>query len=276
MPSASMRAITQAGGLELLVERATGERRRASLLFIHGINVGAWVWQEHFLPYFAGVGFDCYALSLRGHGESDGRERIRDWSLADYVADVTAAVRQIEGPLILIGHSMGGAVVQRYIREGGRADGMALLTSVPPWGMAPSAIAVAMTRPNLFLKLSSMLSGTIPQLDRSTLHEVLFSPDAPTALLDAFADRAGPESPKVAAGIQGLPPIAPWPWQSLPTFVLGAANDRLIPTGEISRTALYYGCRAEIVPELAHAVMVEPRWAEAARCLHAWLGKTAS
>ena len=39
---------------------------RPPLVFIHGSYHAAWCWAEHFLPYFAQRGHDCYALSLRG------------------------------------------------------------------------------------------------------------------------------------------------------------------------------------------------------------------
>lgn len=36
------------------------------LVFIHGSFHAAWCWAEHWLPFFSGSGFDCYALSLLG------------------------------------------------------------------------------------------------------------------------------------------------------------------------------------------------------------------
>jgi len=266
-------AATEAGYLEpeLLVERASGQRRRTSLLFVHGINVGAWVWQDHYLPCFAAAGFDCFAVSLRGHGASGGRDRIGQWRLNDYVTDVAGAVKRIGGPVVLVGHSMGGAVVQRYVRDGRKAAGMALLASVPPWGLGPSALHMSLTAPHLLPKLSGLLSGHVPQVDPGTMREVLFSPDAPATLLETFAKRAGPESPLIATEIQGWPPIGPLAWQAPLTFVLGAANDRLIPAGEVWRTGLYYGSPPHIVPGLAHTVMVEPRWEDAAGRLKTWL-----
>ena len=58
--------------LEVVTKRADAPRQPASLLFVHGINVGAWVWEDHFLSYFAAAGFDAHALSFRGHGGSGG------------------------------------------------------------------------------------------------------------------------------------------------------------------------------------------------------------
>ena len=60
--------------LELLhlSPRKDKKTKAKNILFVHGICVGAWVWEDHFLPYFANEGYNSWALSLRGHGLSDG------------------------------------------------------------------------------------------------------------------------------------------------------------------------------------------------------------
>jgi pimeloyl-ACP methyl ester carboxylesterase len=55
--------------------------QRSPILFVHGAWHGAWCW-ENFLPYFADRGYGAYAVSLRGHGASQGRDRIRWHSAA--------------------------------------------------------------------------------------------------------------------------------------------------------------------------------------------------
>src|SRR5579862_6392916 len=85
-----------------------GKPARGTVLFVHGAYCGAWIWSDTFLPYFCQAGWDCYAVSLRGHGGSEGS---LTWStLSDYVDDIEAAMERIGGPAILIGHSMGGLV----------------------------------------------------------------------------------------------------------------------------------------------------------------------
>lgn len=61
------------------------------LLFVHGAWHGAWCWDVHFLDYFAQHGFAAHAVSLRGHGNSEGRSKLRGTRIADYVQDVAAA-----------------------------------------------------------------------------------------------------------------------------------------------------------------------------------------
>ena len=49
------------------------------LLFIHGGYVDARCWDAHFLPFFAARGYECHALDLGGHGQSEiGRASCRE------------------------------------------------------------------------------------------------------------------------------------------------------------------------------------------------------
>ncbi len=78
---------------------------RAPLLFIHGAGGSARAWppQLRRLPQQ-----HCLAIDLPGHGSSPGpgRERIED-----YAADLAALIAERGWPpMILIGHSMGGAI----------------------------------------------------------------------------------------------------------------------------------------------------------------------
>ena len=100
--------------LEVIHHPAQGQAHLTPLLFIHGKWHGAWCWQEHFLPYFAGKGYECAALSLRGHGNSEGRERIGWHTIADYVADVELG--RPAGVLVEEGAGMhGGALRHRFV-----------------------------------------------------------------------------------------------------------------------------------------------------------------
>ena len=133
--------------LELLNAAPVSPKRPVKLLFIHGICTGAWVWEYAFMPYFAGLGYESYALSLRGHGKSEGRAKTRRFGLGDFADDVDWAAKQIGALVILIGHSLGGAVVQNYVKRGGKAAGAVLFCSVPPHGLLRAATAMLAQNP---------------------------------------------------------------------------------------------------------------------------------
>jgi pimeloyl-ACP methyl ester carboxylesterase len=255
-----------------MIERQPLRKRSGlRLLFAHGISVGAWVWDAHFLPYFADAGFASFAFSLRGHGGSSGRERLHSFTIDDYTRDLNEAAVLVGGPVVVIGHSLGGAVAQNWIRTDGRAAGVALVAAVPPWGLAPSAWRMSLHSPRLFHEVLLMSTMGVRHVDPAVLRGGLFSDDVTseefTRLLKGFGD----ESRRIGPELQGWRIFAPMPWLMPPLLVLGGVNDKMIPADEIWRTALYYGTSAQILADLAHAVMLEPRWESAARALLDWL-----
>ena len=70
---------------------------------------------QHFLDFFADKVYQAVALSLRGHGASPGRERLRWAGLQEYVADIADTAPQLATQPVLVGHSMGGFVIQKYL-----------------------------------------------------------------------------------------------------------------------------------------------------------------
>src|SRR5512144_1553366 len=119
--------------LEIISKAPRQKTHETPLLFLHGAWHAAWCW-ENFLPYFAEQGYETHALSLRGHGNSEGRERIRWFSARDYVADLAQTVDGLGTPPVLIAHSMGGYITQKYL-ESYTLPAAVLLSSLPTVGI---------------------------------------------------------------------------------------------------------------------------------------------
>src|SRR5262245_20695491 len=114
-PSAGGRLKDYPMKLEMLSKHPLKSGQPTPLLFIHGMLHGAWCWDVNFLDYFAQHGFAAYAVNLRGHGNSEGRQKLRWARIADFVEDVADVARKLPSPPILIGHSMGGSIIQKYL-----------------------------------------------------------------------------------------------------------------------------------------------------------------
>jgi pimeloyl-ACP methyl ester carboxylesterase len=69
--------------LEVVSHLPESPSHQTPLLFLHGEWHGAWCWEDYFLPYFAEKGFSTHAMSLRAHGMSEGRKRVRWVSIED-------------------------------------------------------------------------------------------------------------------------------------------------------------------------------------------------
>lgn len=97
-------------------------------VLVHG-NGGHAHWWDPLVPALL-PGWRLVAPDLRGHGESDWAEPPR-YRIDDFAADLTPVLDALApGPVVLIGHSMGGRVVVWYAaRHPERVRGLVILDS---------------------------------------------------------------------------------------------------------------------------------------------------
>ena len=122
-----MRIVTDDGvGLEV-VERGTGP----ALLLVHGFG-GA---KEDFADQVDALARDHHVVTFdhRGHGESDGPEDPARYSLDRFAADLGNVLDALGiDPFRLLGHSMGGMIVRRFVLASPhRVDALVLMDTSP-------------------------------------------------------------------------------------------------------------------------------------------------
>ena len=261
--------------LEVISRRPTRPSRRPPLLFVHGAFGGAWIWEPHFLPYFAERGFEAHALSLRGHGESSGWDQLPFARLRDYVADLEQVAGALSAPPILIGHSMGGMIVQKYIRAHS-VPAAVLMASVPPHGLLGTFCGIAFTNPLMFYELGMIQTLGPWMADAAAVRRALFSDDTPPAVIERVVPRLQAESSMVVLDLVGLdlPPSTPSAELQTPVLVLGAENDAFVFRGGLEATAKAFRTVPEIFPSMAHAMMLEAGWEAVAARICDWLEET--
>src|SRR5512132_718052 len=201
------------------------------LLFIHGTLHTAACWDVHFLDYFAQHGYAAHAVNLRGHGNSEGRERLRWTRIANFVDDVESAVQQFPSPPILIGHSMGGFIIQKYL-ENHDAPAAVLLSSPSPAGLLPTAIRTARRQPWAFAKVNLTMS-LLPLIATPQLvGEAFFSDDLPEEQLVEYWKQTQDDS--FMAFLDMVVLDLPKPAKvKTPLLILGAERDNMISSREI-------------------------------------------
>ena len=172
-PQPERSQITTRDGLALPVYRwrAAG-LRCATVALVHGLA-------EHAQRYATlaqtlnANGIELVAVDLRGHGNAPGR---RAWieRFDDYLLDAQALVAEAarnDGPLFLMGHSMGGAIAALYAVE------RLPESRVPLAGLLLSSAALAPGRdvPRWMLALSQKISRVWPRFPAMKIDAALLS-----------------------------------------------------------------------------------------------------
>jgi pimeloyl-ACP methyl ester carboxylesterase len=238
--------------LEVLSRVTSKKSGRPPLLFVHGSCHAAWCWDEHFLGWFAAAGFDTHAVSLRGHGGSEGSERLRWASVSDYVEDVRRVAAGLPRSPVLIGHSLGELVVQKYLEQYD-ARGAVLLAPSPVNGMFHSGLRLFRQNPVLFAKVHLTLEPGVLYATPDRVRRFLFSSHFSEESITRHADRLGRESFRAMLDMTySLPRVDRIRGRGCPLLVLGAAEDVIVPPPEIEATACAYDAPFRIFPAMGH------------------------
>lgn len=114
-----------------LVRRAGVARGRRAVLYVHGFI--DYFFQAHMGERFEAKGWSFHAVDLRKHGRSllPGQHPCFCKRIDEYFADLTRAIdeisREVDGPLLLAGHSTGGLVAALYAHAGERRERISAL-----------------------------------------------------------------------------------------------------------------------------------------------------
>lgn len=236
-----------------------------TVLLVHGLgeHIGRYEWLAARLnaEHWHVAGYD-----QRGHGASGGpRGAIPsdDSLMQDLSAAIDALRSEPPTPLVLLGHSMGGLVVARFVAEG-------LAASPAPWWQAVDAAALSSPAldPGMNVLQRALLAVLGPLAPNLAVHNGLKpawisrDPAVVRAYVDdpLVHDRVTPRLVRfiVDAG-QRVREAAPrW---TVPTLLQWAGADRCVsPAGSAAFAAAAPADRLTSVPypDLAHEIFNEP------------------
>ena len=116
------------------------------IVLVHGAWHGPWCW-DAVAHWLRSEGHEVVVVTLPGHDRPGDHRRI--WNrLSQYVAAVDEAISTLDQPAMLVGHSMGGYTVQRYLETRTAAAGV-LVASVPVRGLLrPTRLGSYATTPS--------------------------------------------------------------------------------------------------------------------------------
>lgn len=254
--------------LEVISKTPKRTNADAAIVLIHGAWHGAWCWENNFLEYFSQKGWPVHALSLRGHGRSEGRSNLRWWSISDYVEDLAGVIASLDRPAILVGHSMGGFVVQKYL-ERHVAAGAVLLASVPPSGTLWINLRIIRRHPFVWLWANLTMTPYVIVENPEHARHWFFSSDMPRHAFAQHHAKLQDESFRAALDMLAL--NLPRPGAiTTPVAVLGGDEDQFISVAEIEATARRYGVAPTMFPAMAHNLMSDRNWESVACWIVDW------
>lgn len=231
-----------------------------TIVLIHGAWHGAWCWEEHIAPDLRNRDYKVVSVTLPGHDNSGNPKRI--WGrLSGYVSHVNSVVESIDGPVVLVGHSMGGLVTQRVL-ESSKPGGAVLVASVPRKGATGTVLRMCKTSLLSVLKTSALLSLWPIVSDPASVRTLFFTPDASQELVDTTVSRLQNESyPAFLSMLMRLPKPAK---ASSPVSVILAELDGVFTVEEGTDLAKAYGTTPTVVTGAGHDLMLDERWPQLA------------
>lgn len=250
-------------------EKVNAEETNVELVFVHGAWHGAWCWQEFFLDYFSMHGYTSYALNLRGHGNALDKRIFQKIRIKDYVLDLADFVSSLDRLPILIGHSMGGFIVQKYL-EDYSAFAAVLMASVPPEGIMNLNLRFIMHHPYAAFRV--YICHEVEHIMRSSnfIRDSLFSSDVSIEKKKLYFSYMQNESYRALLDMSFLD--LPDPKEvSTPLLVMGGSDDLIVLPRQIKRTANLYKTHPIIFPNMGHDMMLEKNWKIVANYIIDWL-----
>ncbi|QKT13245.1 alpha/beta hydrolase [Rhodococcus sp. W8901] len=245
--------------LELIHRKPAGTPNGPPILLVHGGWGGAWCWEYGFIDKLTGLGWEVYALSLRGHGKSEGRDKLRWASIKNYVDDVRSVADSLPTPPLIVGHSMGAFVLQRYLTKGHPAAAVVLLSSVPAAGIRGFTKRLIRRHPVLWLRCNLTLS-LMPIIEKPEhFREWVLGPETTEERVLELHSHVQDESYRAVVDMTFALPPRRKNIPAIPMTVIAGENDAIVTVKEARRTARRFGVTADVVPGMPHGLF-EPQW----------------
>ena len=215
---------------------ATGDLGGTPLVFLHGIGGAARTWRGQLASF--GDRYRAVAWDMPGYGGSAPLPNVSITTLADALQDFLQQIGASRP--ILVGHSIGGMIVQQWlIKHPGAATAVVLAQTSPAFGKAEGDWQ------------KQFIEARLGPLDRGETMKAL----APSLVKELVGDHPDTEGMQIARDCMGSVPEASYRAMMLallgfdqrkalgdiavPTLVLSGSRDKNAPAPMMAKMATY-------------------------------------
>jgi alpha-beta hydrolase superfamily lysophospholipase len=245
----------------------TGAPARAQVVISHGFaeHSGRYA---HVAEVLNGAGFSVWAPDHRGHGQSEG-ERADIESVAAAVADLDLMVDHVrsaipEGPLFLVGHSMGGLIAAAYAEDHqDRLSGLVLSGAL--LFVAPEIAALAELEEIPDLGLADAVSSDPAVVQAYKDDPLVYLGPPPRRFIESFA-----QVEEVRSRLKEL---------TLPILAMHGSGDLLVSPQalrDLVASVSTEDLTSVLWPGLWHEIFNEPRKDEVISTMVRWIAERSS
>jgi pimeloyl-ACP methyl ester carboxylesterase len=247
------------------------------VIFIHGMYLNGLSWQP-WVERFTAAGFSCSAPSWPYHqGDPRNLRSVVDPELGALTFGAVAQhfkelIDALPERPVLIGHSIGGLLVQRLVNDGYASEGVSI-SSAPPPGV--TSFSPHFLRAN-FPHINPLAGNKVVFMTPERFHYA-FANTVSRALSDeAFEQFVVPESRNVPRSTLGKSARIDFAATHAPLLFLTGDQDHLTPVAMVRRNVHKYASGSGTVDfrEFAgrsHYICAERDWEEVADVALAWL-----
>lgn len=210
------------------------KENRKTIVLIHGAYHGAWCWEENFVPYFLERKINVVSI--------DFSDKSKKTKVEEYIQYLNKVIDKLEGELYIASHSLGAAILERYIVK-----------------YSPKLTGVIFLTPGPFVKqLRRTFVINIHNIFRNK-KQFYFSNRLKDKLSKQYIGKFKRESIQIEFLIvrKNIPGNYQWKYK---TLILSSLNDQCMPISVGIDAGKRVGAKVIIYENICHDMMLDPEW----------------